>query len=276
MRRSVITVSTKAPGGIRAVVENYQQSEVFAGYESHWLASHEEGSIPHRVLVFLRCLARLLYLRIRGHRLYHLHMAMKGSLYRKWILVSLLKASRATVILHLHGSEFDQYHENASAPVRWVLRQTLRRADTVVVLSRKWQDTVSGIDSAIRSRVIYNSAACFTSDQTDPLCAEASERGTVVDTEVSTSTTDRLDPGALVVLPNPAVDAIQVIHSATTAGEGRLLVFDLTGHLLHGRRIGVSEGVNQYGVRIDGLPSGMYLIRVETPAGWQTQKFIKE
>lgn len=131
-------------------------------------------------------------------------------------------------------------------------------------------------DVELMDAVIYNATACFTSDQTDPLCAEAEERGTVVDTEISTSTTDRLDPGSLVVLPNPAVDAVQVIHSAPTAGEGRLLVFDLTGHLLHGRRIAFAEGVNQYGVRIDALPSGMYLVRVETPAGWQTQKFIKE
>lgn len=156
MPRSIITVSTKAPGGIRSVVENYQQSDTFRGYEAHWLASHNEGSLGYRICLFLRCLGQLLWLRLRGHRLYHLHMAMKGSFFRKMILVGLLKLSRARVILHLHGSEFDQFHENASTPVKWLVRHTLLMADVVVVLSQRWQDIVKSIDTGIRSRIIYN------------------------------------------------------------------------------------------------------------------------
>ncbi|TXS89897.1 glycosyltransferase family 4 protein [Parahaliea maris] len=156
MPHSIITVSTQAPGGIRSVVENYQQSDVFEGYEAHWLAAHREGSVIYRCGLFLSCLVQLLWLRLRGHRLYHLHMAMKGSFYRKSIILFLLKLSRARVILHLHGSEFDQYHETASTLVKWLMRRTLLAADVVVVLSRRWQDTVAEIDSTIRSQLIYN------------------------------------------------------------------------------------------------------------------------
>ncbi|MFV8818151.1 glycosyltransferase family 4 protein [Haliea sp. E17] len=156
MPRSIITISTKEPGGIRAVVENYQQSDVFSGYESYWLGSHQQGSLIFRIWTYVRCLCQVLCLRIQGHRLYHLHMAMNGSFFRKMILVFLLKLSRARVILHLHGSEFDYYHEHTSRPVKWLFRHTLKATDVVVVLSKKWQDTVTGIDTNIRSRVIYN------------------------------------------------------------------------------------------------------------------------
>ncbi len=156
MRHSIVTVSTKAPGGIRAVVENYQKSEVFEGYESIWLASHEEAGVLRRCCLFLACLGTLLRLRLQGHRLYHLHMAMKGSFLRKSIIVFLLKLTRARVILHLHGSEFDQYQETASALVKWLMRHTLLAADVVVVLSRRWESTVAGIDKRIQARLIYN------------------------------------------------------------------------------------------------------------------------
>ncbi|GAB3274055.1 glycosyltransferase [Parahaliea aestuarii] len=156
MPHSIVTISTRAPGGIRSVVENYQQSDVFSGYDAYWLASHAEGSVFYRCGLFASCLAKLLWLRLRGHRLYHLHMAMKGSFFRKSIILFLLKLSGARVILHLHGSEFDQYHETASAPVKWLMRHTLLAADFVVVLSRRWQETVEDIDSGIRSRLIYN------------------------------------------------------------------------------------------------------------------------
>ncbi len=175
MPLSIVTVSTRAPGGIRAVVENYQQSDVFAGYESYWLASHGEGSVAHRIWLYLSCLFQILRLRLRGHRLYHLHMAMKGSFFRKMILVFLLKLSRARVILHLHGSEFDQYHEDTSALVKWLMRHTLRAADVVVVLSRKWQDTVNGIDSRVRSRVIYNYVEPLSEDAAPLIVARAGE-----------------------------------------------------------------------------------------------------
>lgn len=156
MPNSIVTVSTRAPGGIRSVVENYQRSRVFEGYETHWVASHDEGSALHRIALFLRCLGQLLGLRARGHRLYHLHMAMKGSFFRKTLILDLLRLSGARVVLHLHGSEFADFHQGASPLVKRLVRHTFRAADVVVVLSRRWQDFVRSIDSGIRSRIIYN------------------------------------------------------------------------------------------------------------------------
>lgn len=155
-KASIVTVSTHEPGGIRSVVENYLQSDVFAGYEAIWVASHRPGSALSRVLLFVRCLGRLLWLRLRGHRLYHLHMAMKGSFFRKMIIVALLKLSRARVIVHLHGSEFASFYDRAPGVLKYLIRQTFLAADVVVVLSRRWQQFVQTIDAGIRSRIIYN------------------------------------------------------------------------------------------------------------------------
>lgn len=130
-------------------------------------------------------------------------------------------------------------------------------------------------DVEIMDAVIYNETACFVSDQTDMLCAEAAERGTIIDSELSTSTTDRNYAGDLLVLPNPASDALQVFFSSTAAGEGMLHLFDLTGHRLKSLRVGLHEGVNQWPVSLEGIPGGLYMVRLETHSGWQTQKFIK-
>jgi uncharacterized repeat protein (TIGR01451 family) len=130
-------------------------------------------------------------------------------------------------------------------------------------------------DVEIMDAVMYNSTACFTSDESDMLCAEAPGRGTIVDSELPTSTDGTPAPHDVVVLPNPAADALQVFFSTPNGGRGAIRVFDLTGHLVRNEALSLTEGSNQHTISLDGLPAGMYLVRVETPTGGQTRKFIK-
>jgi hypothetical protein len=68
------------------------------------------------------------------------------------------------------------------------------------------------------------------------------------------------------VYPNPAADQV-MIHSGT---RGSLVIRTLSGQIIDG--FNVQEGVNH--VQLHNIPSGMYLIFLETDRGTTSRKLI--
>jgi len=131
-------------------------------------------------------------------------------------------------------------------------------------------------DVEIMDAVLYNSEVCITSDQSEPVCAEAPERGTIVDTEI-TNSTDANDPAAaFAIMPNPAGDLVQVVMSSAKNEKAVVHIYDLTGHMLSSDNWGLAEGVNQKTLDISKLTSGMYVLQIKTTDGMRSEKFVKE
>jgi glycosyltransferase involved in cell wall biosynthesis len=89
---------------------------------------------------FVRALAQILWNARRGRiRLLHVHMTAWGSALRKGLIVRLGKRLGLPVVLHLHGSGFDEFYDwLPSAGRRWLLR-TLECADRVIVVGEYWR-----------------------------------------------------------------------------------------------------------------------------------------
>ena len=152
----VVTISTFAPGGIRSVVENYQSSESLKDYQGEWIHSHKNEARYLIALTFLQAVLKIISLRMRGYKLYHLHMAMKGSFYRKMILLLLLRIMFSKIVLHLHGSEFEHFYKRSSLLLKRLIRYTFETADTVIVLSNSWSKFVVGVAPDANVEVINN------------------------------------------------------------------------------------------------------------------------
>ena len=131
-------------------------------------------------------------------------------------------------------------------------------------------------DVEIMDAILYNSQACATSDQTDAVCAEAPERGTIVDSQIMIGTNDGQDNSALGLMPNPAGDLIQVVLSAAKSQDAVIYVYDLTGHLMTTQDWGLSEGINQTTVNISRFTPGMFVMQIQSGEGTYTKKFVKE
>ena len=131
-------------------------------------------------------------------------------------------------------------------------------------------------DVEIMDAVVYNSTACLTSDQTDAVCADDSQRGTIVDSQVVSSSDDSQDNDALSVNPNPAGDYIQVILSAIKSEDAVVNVFDLRGQQLYSNKWNLTEGINSYVVNIGGFTPGMYVVHISSGESVFTKKFVKE
>jgi uncharacterized repeat protein (TIGR01451 family) len=131
-------------------------------------------------------------------------------------------------------------------------------------------------DVEIMDAIIYNSQACVNSDQTNPVCAEAPERGTIVDSQLGTGTKDEYDNSALGIMPNPAGDLIQVVVSADRAEDAMIHIYDLTGHLVSTKKWSLTQGINQNTVDISRFTSGMYVMHLSTGEKMYARKFVKE
>lgn len=63
---------------------------------------------------------------------------------------------RARIVLHLRGSYFRQFYEQAGAPMKWLVRRSLARADRMVVLGECLRGLFKGLIADDLIRVVPN------------------------------------------------------------------------------------------------------------------------
>ncbi|KGR36768.1 putative polysaccharide biosynthesis protein [Vibrio campbellii] len=156
MMKKIITVSTKAKGGIKSVVENYVQSGLYKEYEHHWIESHGNGGFIKNQLVFFLGMFRFIIACFHSNCIVHIHMAMGGSFYRKLMFLFLAKALSKKNIIHLHGSEFKNFYYNSGLIRKFFIEYLFTHTDRVIVLSKSWADFVGLIAPLSRVTVVNN------------------------------------------------------------------------------------------------------------------------
>lgn len=72
--------------------------------------------------------------------LLHIHVSVRASTWRKLPLVLLGRLLKVPVVLHLHGSAYDDFYRRLPSPARALAGLAFRSADRVVVLGRHWHD----------------------------------------------------------------------------------------------------------------------------------------
>jgi len=153
----IYMVSTVGRGGIRSVVESLRAQGFFDGRDIRWLASHDEGSVPHRLLLALRAGLVILWACLRGRvTLLHLHSAMRGSFWRKAIYLVIARSFGVPVVFHVHGSQMEAFHAALGRVGRALFAATLRHAQVVVVLSASWRDFIVAAAPGARVEIVAN------------------------------------------------------------------------------------------------------------------------
>jgi len=92
--------------------------------------------------------------------------------------------------------------------------------------------------------------------------------------------TDAKEPGAqlsgLSVSPNPTAHIATVQFDAPTAAATRCTLVNLMGQTLLTRTFDAAEGINTFGVDLEDMPSGTYLVRVETGKASGVVRVVKQ
>lgn len=136
----MIGASLEQNGGI-ATVEKLILKNITLEIKIRHIASHDEGTIIHRFLVFSRAVIQLAFLLFRRRvDLVHIHLSDGGSLLRKALVVSTVRWSRKPIIIHAHGAEFHTTYFRLPHRLQRLLSSVFRQCHSFIVLSNTWKD----------------------------------------------------------------------------------------------------------------------------------------
>ena len=148
------------PGGMASVVaELSAQNRLSAApVRLRVLDSGGLGPWRRRLIRFALCLLAVLTSRAA---VAHLHVASKGSTWRKAAIAEACSVRRLPYGIHLHGATYEEFLRTVSGSRRRVVERFFHRAAYVVVLGEFWARLVTEVLSVPASRVhvIHNGVA---------------------------------------------------------------------------------------------------------------------
>ena len=162
----VVGSSIKDKGGIVTVIKNIEESSINDDFTIKRIETYITESVLQRLSIFLVALVRLLgALIFFKPDLIHIHMAEKGSFYRKAIILLISKVFNRSVILHMHSASFDDFY-NSNTMQKKFIKYILNKADRLIVLSKQWEQYYSNIVPPIKITVVYNGVFWIDEDFT--------------------------------------------------------------------------------------------------------------
>lgn len=121
-------------GGISAVLKSYKDNLP----EFHYLQSNSRhGTIVGMFYLIYLLTALPFYRFILKYKILHIHGASGKSFIRKSIIISWGKILGYKIIFHNHGAETKEYYAKRGIDV---IRKTLDKCDSIVVLSSVWKE----------------------------------------------------------------------------------------------------------------------------------------
>lgn len=152
-----VSTSLETKGGISSYVREMAGMPLWGEWNIRHVATHRDGSKTVKMAAFAQ--GALLFivelLRFRPSVI-HLHASADASFVRKALLLWMSRPVGTPVVVHMHGSDFQDYYHASSRVVRSMIRATLSRADVVVALGEAWAGRLRDIAPKARVTVIPN------------------------------------------------------------------------------------------------------------------------
>lgn len=132
----------RTKGGMATVLAGILSDKGLGSKHSlQFVVSHVEGGIDERLFYILLTIRYILFKR-NTYDIMHIHMATKGSFYRKSIFVLLGRMLGKAIILHNHGAELDTFFLKSPALIKRFIRFVFGQCNMVIVLSKSWKSFV--------------------------------------------------------------------------------------------------------------------------------------
>ena len=149
--------SLKVKGGMVSVVKNYLGCRDWGNVRITFIPTHIETNKYLLMAYFSIAYIRILGLILLGKiDIAHLHVAERGSFYRKAFILQTLKRFGVKVILHHHGAEFDLFYNGLSGKRKEYVNKILRMADLNIVLSQRLVQMIKGKSPKAKVEVLSN------------------------------------------------------------------------------------------------------------------------
>jgi len=144
-------------GGISTVVNGYYEAGLNKKIKLKYVETmHDKNNIA-KLCYFIQAWFFACF-HLRQYDIAHIHMSMRASFYRKYLLALLCRIVGIPYIVHLHGSEFEAfYHKESGKIVKNMIRKTFEKAGLVIALSKSWEEAIVEMAPKAEVKVIYNS-----------------------------------------------------------------------------------------------------------------------
>ena len=144
------------------MVKNYLDYDKWEDIHIKYIPTHFDTNKIILTFYFAFRLIQLWFLIKTQHfDVAHLHVAERGSFWRKAILLNLFKKNNIKVILHHHGAEFEDFYLNCSVKKQGWIRNTLEKADVNIVLSSRLIPMIKDKANDANVKVPYNAVKTY-------------------------------------------------------------------------------------------------------------------
>lgn len=87
---------------------------------------------------------------------FYTHMSVRGSFARTKALQKLCRRYRTPMVVHLHGSEFEDWYKSESTWKKKEISDFILKCDAFIVLGKKWERFVKSISPSANIKQIHN------------------------------------------------------------------------------------------------------------------------
>lgn len=158
----MVGVSKKRVGGMNTVSQMYINNEKYnENVKLKYISTSTNGSIFTRMLCMLFGYVRILFTLVCCKvDLVHIHMAEKGSTFRKGFVAKISKKFGKKVIIHLHAGPFVAWYSTLNSNKQEKVRKIFSYADKILVLGEYWKKELANIFDENKLVVLYNGVKC--------------------------------------------------------------------------------------------------------------------
>ena len=158
----MVGVDRNRVGGMWTVAETFINNEWFnQKVNLYYVATATGGSKIKRIGKMLEgyCKAIKIFAS-KKIDIVHIHMAEKGSVYRKGIVIILAKLFGAKVIVQMHAGPILAWYESLPKRKQVTVAKIFNSADQMLVLGEYWKKQMATIVAVDKIEVLYNGVEC--------------------------------------------------------------------------------------------------------------------
>jgi len=154
------TLDTK--GGMVSVIKNYLEYADWGEYRITYIPTHFDANKYVLICYFcIRYMQIVISALFGRYRIAHLHVSFRGSFWRKAFLAKTLQAMGTKVIMHHHGSRFEEFYAACSDRRKARINKILESVDLNIVLGGHLIKAVKEKAPAARVAVLYNAVRTY-------------------------------------------------------------------------------------------------------------------
>lgn len=157
MRICMIVPNPAVKGGIASVVNGYRGSELEQKYEISYVESYRNGNkwqkLGKALSGYFSFIRQIIF-----HKpdIVHIHSSFGPSFYRKMPFIYLSSLCNIPVINHIHGADFEEFYERASALKQKRIAKVYGKCTKILVLSEEWKNDIGRFVTSERIAVLEN------------------------------------------------------------------------------------------------------------------------